>query len=39
MVSRFREGEGVSYINIPPWQLPGSNEVRQNEPDGGDNSK
>jgi hypothetical protein len=39
MVSKFREGEVVSYINVPPWQFPASEEVRRNEPEGGDNSK
>jgi len=39
MVSKFCEGEVVSYINVPPCQLPASNEVRHNEPEGGDNSR
>jgi len=39
MVSKFREGEVVSYIYVPPWQSPVGKKVRHNEPEGGDNSK
>jgi hypothetical protein len=39
MVSKFREGEVVSDINVPTWHLPASNEVIHNEPEGGDYSR